>query len=155
MHTCPVVADDDSDDEEEGDSLTQDVLQHAYLQQQQQQQQQQPPSDLLHGLGSMGSMPFDPAARSTSSRGGGSSSWLRGRTGSASGLGEGGGLEEGSSVFSLGDLGADAVSTVRWDQHRFSKASVGMKQWLNSQQQLIPHHPTPPDVCRRRGCPWV
>jgi hypothetical protein len=110
MHTPPLLADDDSDDEEEGDSLTQDVLQHAYLQ----QQQQLPPSDMLHGSGSMGSMPLDPAARSTSSRGGGgSSSWLRGRTGSASGLGDGGGLEEGSSVFSLGDMGVDAVSTVR------------------------------------------
>ena len=114
MHTPSLLTDDDSDDEEEGDSLTQDVLQHAYLQQQQQQQQQQQsPSDMLHGSGSMGSMPLNPAARSTSSRGGGSSSWLRGRTGSASGLGDGGGLEEGSSVFSLGDLGVDAVSTAR------------------------------------------
>ena len=104
-------ADDESSDEEgagggpPGSPLTQDMLQQVFQrqgQQGQQGQQQAAPQ----------AAPHPPPAQSSSSRGGGS--WLRGFSGSVGG-GEGGSaLDEASSVISLGDLGAEAVS-VRQD----------------------------------------
>lgn len=94
-------ADDESSDEEgagggpPGSPLTQDVLQQVFQRQGQQQAAAQ-------------AAPHPPPAQSSSSRGGGS--WLRGFSGSVGG-GEGGSaLDEASSVISLGDLGAEAVS---------------------------------------------
>lgn len=109
MLPCLLCADDESSDGEgaggasPGSPLTQDMLQQAFQQhslQEQQQLQQQ-------AAAAQAAQP-PPPAKSSSSRGGGS--WLRGFSGTM-GPGDGGSaLDEASSVISLGDMGAEAVS---------------------------------------------